>query len=103
VSLRASAAVLVLALAAGCAQTGATWQKAGVDPEDLKSDLGACQALAQQTYDRMAPAAPPVTLDPRLGHADNVMRPTDSRIRQQQMVDRCMRDKGYRFETPVAR
>jgi hypothetical protein len=107
VSPRASVAPLVLAalaaLLAGCAETGSTWQKPGADPENLKSDLGACHALADQTYGRMATAAPPVALNPRLGHADQPIRPTESRIKQQQMVDTCMREKGYRFEPPVAR
>ena len=102
-SFRAQAVVLVLTLTAGCAETGATWQRPGADPETVKSDFGACHALAEQTYQRMGTAAPPVTLNPRLGHADQPIRPTESRIRQQQMVDTCMREKGYRFEPPVAR
>ena len=102
-SFRAPVAVLVLALATACAETGSTWQKPGADPEVLKADFGACHALAEQTYNRMGTAAPPVTLNPRLGHADQPIRPTESRIKQQQMVDTCMREKGYRFEPPVAR
>jgi hypothetical protein len=92
----------VLLSLGGCAETGATWQKAGTDAETLRSDLGGCQATAEQTYQRIAPAAPPVTLNPRLG-ADPSIRATDLRIRQQQMVDSCMREKGYRFEPPAER
>jgi hypothetical protein len=103
VSLRAPAAVLVLALATACAETGSPWQKAGSDPETQKSDLGSCQTLAHQTYARQAPVAPPTTLGSAIGGAHGGISPMDTRIKQQQMVDSCMREKGYRFEPPVAR
>jgi hypothetical protein len=93
-------ALTALALAA-CAEGG--WRKAGADAETLKGDLGACQSLAYDKVSRQAPAAPPVALDNRFGgHADGPIRRTDSRIREQQLVDGCMREKGYSFE-PVPR
>ena len=95
-----AAALVVLAFAAGCAETGSPWQKPGTDVEKQRSDLGSCQTQAHQTYARQAPVAPPTTLGSAVGGAHGGISPMDTRIKQQQMVDSCMREKGYRFEPP---
>lgn len=90
----------VLGLAA-CGGAGG-WLKPGVDAEAAKRDLGECQALAFDKVSRTTPPAPPVAMDRRFGDLEAPDRTTESRIREQQLVDSCMRDKGYSFE-PAAR
>lgn len=92
--------LLVLGLAA-CGGAGG-WHKPGSDAEAQKRDLGECQALAHDKVSRTSPVAPPVALDRRFGELEAPDRTTESRIREQQLVDSCMRDKGYSFE-PTAR
>lgn len=91
--------LLILGLAA-CG--GGGWHKPGSDAEAMKRDLGDCQALAYDKVSRTSPPAPPVALDRRFGNLEAPDRTTESRIREQQLVDGCMRDKGYSFE-PAAR
>lgn len=92
--------MMILGLAA-CGGAG-VWHKPGSEPEVLKRDLGDCQALAYDKVSRTAPPAPPVALDRRFGNLEAPDRTTESRIREQQLVDSCMREKGYSFE-PAAR
>jgi len=97
-----SPAVLLLCLGlAACGGAGG-WQKPGADAGALKRDLGDCQALAYDKVSRTGPPAPPIALDPRFGNLEAPDRSTESRIREQQLVDGCMREKGYSFE-PAAR
>ncbi len=91
--------LLTLALVS-CTPT--VWNKPGTDPETQKADFGACHALAQEKIARPAPQAPSVQLSPIFGSLDGPIRPADRSLDQQQLVDTCMRGKGYRLE-PVAR
>lgn len=91
---------MLLGLAA-CGGAGG-WHKPGSDAEAMKRDLGDCQALAFDKVSRTSHPAPPVALDPRFGNLGAPDRTTESRIREQQLVDSCMREKGYSLE-PAAR
>lgn len=95
------AVLLVLLGLAACGGAGG-WHKPGSDEQALKRDLGECQALAYDKVSRNSPPAPPVALDRRFGNLEAPDRTTETRIREQQLVDGCMRDKGYSFE-PAAR
>jgi hypothetical protein len=92
--------LLILGLAACAGASG--WHKPGSDAEVLKRDLGDCQALAYDKVARTSPPAPPVTLDRRFGNLEGPDRSTESRLRELQLVDSCMRDKGYSL-APAAR
>lgn len=81
---------------------GGGWRKPGSDAETLKRDLGDCQALAFDRVSRTAPPVPPVAMDRRFGNLEAPDRTTEARIREQQLVDSCMQEKGYSFE-PAAR
>lgn len=97
-----SAAVLLVCLGlAACGGAGG-WHKPGADAGALKRDLGDCQALAYDKVSRTSPQAPSVALDRRFGNLESPDRTTESRIREQQLVDSCMREKGYSLE-PAAR
>lgn len=91
---------MLLGLAA-CGGAGG-WHKPGSDAEAQKRDLGECQALAYDKVSRTSPPAPPVALDRRFGNLESPDRTTESRIRELQLVDGCMREKGYSLE-PAAR
>jgi hypothetical protein len=95
--------VLCLGLAA-CAACG--WYKDGASAQALERDLRDCQVLANELAARPNPSdasAPPVALDRRFGaQVEGPIRPTEARLRGQQLVNSCMRDKGYGFE-PAAR
>ncbi|MGQ0510755.1 MAG: hypothetical protein ACT4P9_09090 [Betaproteobacteria bacterium] len=97
-----SPAVPLLVLALAACGGGVGWHKAGSDAETLKRDLGDCQALAYDKVSRSSAPAPSVALDRRFGNLDAPDRTTEARIREQQLVDGCMREKGYSFE-PAAR
>ena len=97
----APAAVLFALLGlAACGGAGG-WHKPGVDAEAQKRDLGECQAFAFDKVSRTTPPAPPVALDRRFGNLEAPDRTTEARIREQQLVDGCMREKGYSFEPPA--
>lgn len=97
-----SPAVLLISLGlAACGGAGG-WHKPGSEPEVLKRDLGDCQALAYDKVSRASPPAPSVALDRRFGNLEAPDRTTEIRLREQQLVDSCMREKGYSFE-PAAR
>lgn len=91
---------MILGLAA-CGGASA-WHKPGTEPEALKRDLVDCQALAYDKVSRTAPPGPPVALDRRFGNLEAPDRTTESLLREQQLVDSCMRAQGYSFE-PAAR
>jgi hypothetical protein len=98
-----NAAVLLLltALVGGCAEGG--WHKPGADPDRVREDFGACRALAHERMARATPApAPPVKLDPRFGTTETTGTASEQRLQEQQLIDSCMREKGYRF-VPAAR
>lgn len=94
----ASAAVLLLILGLAACGGAVGWHKPGADAEAMKRDLGDCQALAFDKVSRTSPPAPPVALDRRFGNLEAPDRTTESRIREQQLVDSCMREKGYALE-----
>lgn len=96
------AAVLLVILGLAACGGAVGWHKPGSDAEALKRDLGECQALAYDKVSRTSPPAPPVALDRRFGNLEAPDRTAESRIREQQLVDSCMRDKGYSLE-PAAR
>ena len=82
--------VLVLA---SCAEL--RWQKPGADAGMLSADFEACRTQAQVRIGRAIGPAIPSASDPRFGADISQPSPTDRRIQEQQLADRCMRDKGY--------
>lgn len=93
--------LLPILVLAACGGAG-SWHKPGSDADTLKQDLGDCRALAQDTVSRTSPPAPPVALHRGFGDLEGPTRTTENRIREQQLVDGCMREKGYGLE-PAAR
>lgn len=100
--MRATSPAVLLTILGLAACGGGGWHKPGSDAETLKRDLGDCRALAFDKVSRASPPVPPVALDRRFGNLEAPDRSTESRIREQQLVDSCMREKGYGFG-PAAR
>jgi hypothetical protein len=96
VPLRLFALVPALVLAACGGQV--SWHKAGSDDASVAVDLTDCRAAAHSAAQRMygppqmsvgqvgGPFGGPTAADPTLA---------DRQMREQEAVNRCMRDKGY--------
>lgn len=94
--------IAVLALA-GCAEL--RWDKPGADEAAVLKDLETCRGEARLRMARSTVLAPPVTVtvpvpgpDGRtVQHATVVSQPSSASlaIEEQEIADRCMRDKGY--------
>ncbi len=99
-SLRLFAIGLAFMLAA-CGQM--RWHKEGSDDMALGNDLTNCRAAAQSATQRMygAQQLPTTNIGPS-GAATYEPSPADRQMREQEAVNRCMRDKGYTL-VPVER
>lgn len=85
--------LLAALLVAACAAP--EWQRPGASPDQVREDLAACRAAARERMARSTPAAAPqVQLDPRFG-ATEPHRPAERRLKEERLVDACMREKGY--------
>ena len=91
--MRAARLLLVAFALASCAEVG--WHKAGGDAAALPNDLANCRVFAQGRISRTLGPPVPASTDPRFG-ADMTQRSGAARlIEEQELVDRCMREKGY--------
>ena len=73
------------------------WHRPGADPGSVSADFEACRAQAQTQIGRAIGIGPSISsrLDPRFGADTSQPGPADRRIQEQELADRCMRDKGY--------
>ena len=71
------------------------WAKPGADPATLARDTAGCRALGSETITRRYGPPVPGRPDARFGPETSLPGPADRRLLEQQVVDRCMRDKGY--------
>ena len=88
--------LFLAAAAAGCGSV--VWQKAGVDEAGTAQDLRSCQREAQVNITRLyGPPVPAQSLgvNPRFGIESPRPSPADRMLQEQQVVERCMRDRGY--------
>jgi len=92
-------ALSVALLLAACGEV--RWVRQGADNISVTNDLAACRLTAQQSGERMYGPQMPTTGHPWLG-ASTEPSPADRRMREQESVNRCMRDKGYAL-VPVER
>ena len=91
-ALRSFALPLALLLAA-CGDV--RWHKPDADDAALGNDLAACQAAAHNAIQRMyGPPQPQLSSGP-LGVAPVEPTLADRQMREQQVVGKCMREKGY--------
>ena len=90
--MRAAALLLFALLLSACGEPP-TWHKPGVDEMTLQRDLSACRQQAQAT---LGPKGVPMgssPMGPQFGPVD--ASPADRAIQEGQMVNGCMRGKGY--------
>lgn len=95
---------LALGLAVALVSCGTTqWQKSGADQAAVTKDLLACGRDAQDRIGRLYGAPLPSTGmgDPRFGPDHTRLSPAERGLEEQQLTERCMRDRGYLL-TPVA-
>ena len=89
---------LALGLAAGLAGCGTTqWQKSGADDAAVTKDLMACGTASQDRISRLYGAPLPNTgmTDPRFGPDHTRLSPAERGLEEQQLTERCMRERGY--------
>ena len=92
--LRLFAFALLAAVAACGGQV--RWSKAGADEASAGSELNACRAAAHSAVQRMygVPTMSSGHQGP-FGGSTNDPSLADRQIREQEAVNRCMREKGY--------
>jgi hypothetical protein len=88
-------ALLLTAALAACA--GVRWERPNTDATQLRGDTDQCMLQARERYARMTGPIGGPRLDPRFGPDVNQPSPAERRIEEEQMADRCMREKGYRL------
>ncbi len=72
------------------------WTRPGGDHASAGNDLANCRVAAHSSTERMyGPMLPPVTSGGQFGNAPVGPTPADRQMREQETVNRCMRDKGY--------
>lgn len=89
---------LALGLAVVVAGCGTTqWQKTGADEATVTKDLQACGSASQDRINRLYGAPLPSTgvSDPRFGPDYTRLSPAERGLEEQQLTERCMRDRGY--------
>jgi hypothetical protein len=77
------------------------WVRQGSDNLSVNNDLAACRATAHSAASRMYGPPQISTGHPFLGTTSDVS-PADRQMREQEGVNRCMREKGYTL-VPVER
>jgi len=77
------------------------WVKPGADDLALSNELATCRATAHRSAQRMYGPPLPSTGHPFLGTSADPS-PADRQMREQEAVNRCMREKGYAL-VPVQR
>ena len=98
--MRKTALFLTVVGVAACAELH--WQKPEADAATLAADTAACRAQAQARIARSVGPEVPSSTDPRFGADAMQPSPADRRMRERQLADSCMRDKGYTL-VPVGR
>jgi hypothetical protein len=99
VATRYFAILLPALVLAACGEV--RWVKPGGDGLSVTNDLAACRATAHSSAQRMYGPQQPSTGHPFLGTSPDPS-PADRQMREQEAVNRCMRDKGYAL-VPVER
>jgi len=96
-------AIALLSVVSACGGQ-VRWEKAGADEASLASELNACRAAAHSAIQRMYGPPRVPTSSPGVFGGPSATEPTlaDRQMREQEAVNRCMRDKGYTL-VPVGR
>jgi len=91
--LRLFAFALLAAVAACGGQV--RWSKAGADEASAGSDLNGCRSAAHSTVQRMYGVPTMSSNHGPFGGSTSDPSLADRQIREQEAVNRCMREKGY--------
>jgi hypothetical protein len=85
---------LALPLLAACAST-VDWSKPGATREAIDADVSACRRTAERipTVPRLQSAPP----NGPVGSTTGTDLDADRQLAQAQLVERCMRERGYRL------
>jgi hypothetical protein len=71
------------------------WQKPGADEATIGSDLAACRVAGHETIQRMYGPPQPDMSSAQLAGAPIQPSLADRQLREQEVVGRCMRERGY--------
>lgn len=71
------------------------WHKADSDDASLAGDYAACSAAARDSIQRMYGPPQPALSSGNIGGAPIEPSMADRQMREQQVLGRCMREKGY--------
>jgi len=98
-ALRLFAFALLAAVAACGGQV--RWSKAGADEARTGNELNGCRAAAHSAIQRMYGVPHVSSNQGPFGGSTNDPSLADRQIREQEAVNRCMQEKGYKL-VPVA-